>query len=132
MASTKTKKKATESRSFRAGLQFPIGRVERMIRQGSYSKRVSSGAPVYLAAVLEYITAEILELAGNSARDAKRARIIPRNIAIAIMNDEDLSKLLKETTIASGGVIPNIHSSLIPKSKKSKKSDSSASTASDY
>ena len=60
-----------KSRSSRAGLQFPVGRVHRFLRKGNYAKRVGAGAPVYLAAVLEYLTAEILELAGNAARDNK-------------------------------------------------------------
>ncbi|KAK7918833.1 hypothetical protein WMY93_010117 [Mugilogobius chulae] len=61
-----------KSRSSRAGLQFPVGRVHRLLRKGNYAERVGAGAPVYLAAVLEYLTAEILELAGNAARDNKR------------------------------------------------------------
>ncbi|XP_041038163.1 histone H2A-beta, sperm-like isoform X3 [Carcharodon carcharias] len=65
------------SRSSRAGLQFPVGRVHRLLRKGNYAERVGAGAPVYLAAVLEYLTAEILELAGNAARDNKKTRIIP-------------------------------------------------------
>ena len=64
----KAKGKA-KSRSSRAGLQFPVGRVHRFLRKGNYAARVGAGAPVYLAAVLEYLTAEILELAGNAARD---------------------------------------------------------------
>ena len=60
-----------KSRSSRAGLQFPVGRVHRLLRKGHYAERVGAGAPVYLAAVLEYLTAEILELAGNAARDNK-------------------------------------------------------------
>ena len=67
-----------KSRSSRAGLQFPVGRVHRLLRKGNYAERVGAGAPVYLAAVLEYLTAEILELAGNAARDNKKTRIIPR------------------------------------------------------
>ncbi|XP_023390175.1 histone H2A type 1-H, partial [Pteropus vampyrus] len=61
-----------KTRSSRAGLQFPVGRVHRLLRKGNYAERVGAGAPVYLAAVLEYLTAEILELAGNAARDNNR------------------------------------------------------------
>ncbi|KAL0984561.1 hypothetical protein UPYG_G00143310 [Umbra pygmaea] len=49
-----------KTRSSRAGLQFPVGRVHRLLRKGNYAERVGAGAPVYLAAVLEYLTAEIL------------------------------------------------------------------------
>ena len=108
-------KKKTTSRSSKAGLQFPVGRIGRFLKAGKYSQRVGAGAPVYLAAVLEYLTAEVLELAGNAARDNKKARIIPRHIQLAVRNDEELNKLLGEVTIASGGVLPNIHAVLLPK-----------------
>ncbi len=85
-----------------------------------YASRVGAGAPVYLAAVLEYLAAEILELAGNAARDNKKTRIIPRHIQLAVRNDEELSKLLSGVTIAAGGVLPNIHSVLLPKNTAKK------------
>ncbi|CAL8464916.1 g4451 [Coccomyxa elongata] len=107
----KTAKKAV-SRSSKAGLQ--------------YASRIGAGAPVYLAAVLEYLAAEILELAGNAARDNKKTRIIPRHIQLAVRNDEELSKLLAGVTIASGGVLPNIHSVLLP-AKSGKKTSGSVS-----
>ncbi len=106
--------KAT-SRSAKAGLQFPVGRVARYLRKGGYSTRIGAGAPVYMAAVLEYLAAEILELAGNAARDNKKNRIVPRHIQLAVRNDEELNKLLGKVTIASGGVLPNIHAVLMPK-----------------
>ncbi|XP_063399802.1 uncharacterized protein LOC134684527 [Mytilus trossulus] len=103
----KAKAKA-KSRSSRAGLQFPVGRIHRLLRKGNYAERVGAGAPVYLAAVLEYLAAEVLELAGNAARDNKKSRIIPRHLQLAIRNDEELNKLLSGVTIAQGGVLPNI------------------------
>ncbi|XP_067236594.1 histone H2AX-like [Chanodichthys erythropterus] len=104
-----------KTRSSRAGLQFPVGRVHRLLRKGNYAERVGAGAPVYLAAVLEYLTAEILELAGNAARDNKKTRIIPRHLQLAVRNDEELNKLLGGVTIAQGGVLPNIQAVLLPK-----------------
>ena len=110
----KAKSKA-KTRSFRAGLQFPVGRVHRYLKRGNYAERIGAGAPVYLAAVLEYLSAEILELAGNAARDNKKSRIIPRHLQLAVRNDEELSKLLAGVTIAQGGVLPNIQAVLLPK-----------------
>eukprot|EP00591_Stephanopyxis_turris_P006629 CAMPEP_0195509996 /NCGR_PEP_ID=MMETSP0794_2-20130614/2774_1 /TAXON_ID=515487 /ORGANISM="Stephanopyxis turris, Strain CCMP 815" /LENGTH=124 /DNA_ID=CAMNT_0040637339 /DNA_START=227 /DNA_END=601 /DNA_ORIENTATION=+ len=103
------------SSSAKAGLQFPVGRIGRYLKQGQYATRTGAGAPVYLAAVLEYLCAEILELAGNAARDNKKSRIVPRHLTLAVKNDEELNKLLGHATIASGGVLPNIHAVLLPK-----------------
>uniref|UniRef100_A0A8D0E8C6 Histone H2A n=1 Tax=Salvator merianae TaxID=96440 RepID=A0A8D0E8C6_SALMN len=108
-----------KSRSSRAGLQFPVGRVHRLLRRGHYAERVGAGAPVYLAAVLEYLTAEILELAGNAARDNRKTRIVPRHVQLAVRNDEELSRLLGRVTIAQGGVLPNIPAALLPRKSAS-------------
>jgi len=110
------------SRSARAGIQFPVGRIARYLKRGKYSERVGSGAPVYIAAVLEYLAAEVLELAGNAARDNKKTRIIPRHIQLAVRNDEELAKLMRNATIASGGVIPQINDKLLPPTKTKKES----------
>eukprot|EP00920_Eleutheroschizon_duboscqi_P034349 GHVT01082527.1.p1 GENE.GHVT01082527.1~~GHVT01082527.1.p1 ORF type:complete len:155 (+),score=36.17 GHVT01082527.1:32-466(+) len=106
------------TKSAKSGLQFPVGRIGRYLKKGRFAKRVGAGAPVYLAAVLEYLCAEILELAGNAARDHKKTRIIPRHIQLAVRNDEELSRFLGSVTIASGGVMPSIHSVLLKKPGK--------------
>ncbi|GJV75383.1 histone H2A.1 [Tanacetum coccineum] len=93
-------------KAVKAGLQFPVGRIGRLLKKGRYAQRTGSGAPIYLAAVLEYLAAEVLELAGNAARDNKKTRINPRHLLLAVRNDE---------TIASGGVLPNINPVLLPK-----------------
>jgi histone H2A len=121
----KVGKGGSTSKSSKAGLQFPVARVGRYLKKGKYATRVGAGAPVYLAAVLEYLCAEILELAGNAARDNKKSRIIPRHIQLAVRNDEELNKLLGSVTIASGGVLPNIHAVLLPKKTKGAKSSAS-------
>ncbi|GMG99732.1 hypothetical protein Nepgr_001572 [Nepenthes gracilis] len=108
------RKKAIQ-KSARAGLQFPVGRIARYLKKGRYAQRTGTGAPIYLAAVLEYLAAEVLELAGNAARDNKKTRINPRHVLLAVRNDEELGKLLQGVTIPSGGVLPNINAVLLPK-----------------
>ncbi|XP_078002249.1 histone H2A-like [Phascolarctos cinereus] len=90
------------SRSYRAGLQFPVGRIYKYLKAGNYAERISAEAPIFLAAVMEYLTAELLELSGNVAQANKKTRISPRHIQLALHNDEELHKLLAGTTIPEG------------------------------
>jgi histone H2A len=110
-------KKTARSRSSKAGIQFPVGRIGRYLKEGRYARRIGSGAPVYLAAVLEYLIAEIIELAGNAAKEQKKQRIVPRHIQLAIRNDEELNRFVGGVTIASGGVMPHIHAQLVKPTK---------------
>ncbi|KAI7746726.1 hypothetical protein M8C21_012769 [Ambrosia artemisiifolia] len=84
------KRKKSVTKSTKAGLKFPVGRIARYLKKGRYAKRIGSSAPVYLAAVLEYLAAEVLELAGNAALDNKKARINPRHVTVAVRIDKEL------------------------------------------
>lgn len=99
-------KKNPMSRASRAGLQFPVGRIHRMMKNRIPADgRVASNAAIYVAAILEYLTAEVLELAGNASKDMKVKRITPRHLLLAIRGDEELDKLLRGV-VAGGGVVP--------------------------
>lgn len=53
-------KKKPISRSARAGLQFPVGRIHRLLKgRATANGRVGATAAVYTAAILEYLTAEV-------------------------------------------------------------------------
>ncbi|GAA5999336.1 hypothetical protein JCM5350_002074 [Sporobolomyces pararoseus] len=116
-----TGEKKAVSKSTRAGLVFPVGRIHRLLKKGNYAQRLSGTAAVYVGSVLEYLAAEILELAGNAARDNKKRRIIPRHLQLAIKNDDELDRLLGNCLLSEGGVLPHIHSNLLPKKEPKKK-----------
>ncbi|CAI0551210.1 unnamed protein product [Linum tenue] len=123
-------RKKAVSKSARAGLQFPVGRVFRFLKKGRYAQRYGAGSPIYLAAVLEYLAAEVIffrsdSLAFRSIILFSENRINPRHLLLAVRNDEELGKLLQGVTIASGGVLPNINPVLLPKKKISESSSAS-------
>ncbi|XP_019534426.1 histone H2A-beta, sperm [Aedes albopictus] len=125
----KTVSKTKQTKSSRAGLAFPVGRITTALKKGQYADRIGTGAGIYMAAALEYLMAEVLELAGNAAKDNKKSRIVPRHIQLAVRNDDELSQLLKHVSISQGGVLPNIHTVLLPKGTQIKKAAAMGSDA---
>ena len=95
--------KKNKSRPRRAGLLFPVGRIHRLCRKGPWvGSRIGAGAPVYLAAVMEYLAAELLEQAGLVARFGRTGRISPRHIKMAVKRDQELDMLCKGVDMAGG------------------------------
>jgi histone H2A len=108
------------SSSKKAGTMMPVGRLNRMIKQGRYASRTGRSAGVFMAAVLEYITAEVLELAGNICLDRKHRIITPKDINIGVRGDEELQKLMSSACISQGSNPTGINEALVQK-KKGKK-----------
>ncbi|CAD7930938.1 unnamed protein product [Amoebophrya sp. A25] len=97
------------NRSKRAGIIFPVVKVHRELKGMIPNKnRVNQQCSVYLAAVMEYVMAELLEIAGNTAKNNKKKRINPRHLMLSIKQDDELNTLIR-ATIAGGGVLPSKH-----------------------
>ncbi|KAH0510806.1 histone H2A-Bbd type 1-like [Microtus ochrogaster] len=89
------RQKCNISRSARAQLNFSVSRIERFLREGNFSQRLSPSAPVFLAGVLEYLTADVLRLSVKEAQASGRKRITPEHISWAVENDKHLRKIFK-------------------------------------
>jgi histone H2A len=119
------------SQSKKAGLLFPVGRIGSLLRKGQYARRVGASGAVYLAAVVEYLVAELLELTVKAAKPAagKKAatRLSPRTLTLAVRHDEDLGALLQNVTLSRGGVLPAVNKALSKQQNKAKKSSATPS-----
>jgi len=111
----KNVKKKPVTKSKRSGLVFPVARLTRKLKKGRYARHIAAGAGVYMAAVLEYLTAEVLELSGGFTKKWKKHRIIPRAILLTLRMDYELEELCRGTIIPQGGTRPFIHNALLPK-----------------
>lgn len=118
------------SRSARAGLQFPVGKFNKRFR--SPKSIETKACPVVRAALAEYIAAELLELAGNAARDNRKQRITRRWVSLAVLTDVEFKQVFGTTSIIGGSKPLDMMPQLLPskkgKSGKRRKRKSFAST----
>ena len=110
-------KKESKRAQIHAGLVFPVGRINSAIKKTRLFKNVSPLAGIAATAVLEYLTAEIMEIT-HAAMPAEKKRMTNRAIILRIQDDVELADLLKNTISANTGVRPCIHRSLIPKKRE--------------
>lgn len=117
------------TRQEKAGISFPPSLLEKFLRDfGNSNLMVSDSAPVCLAAIVQYLTGEILELAVESASINNRVRITIRDLEMGIRHDDELNEFFVRNNMSflGGGSVPYIHPSLIvkkPKKKNTKKKD---------
>lgn len=101
-------KKAAASRSSKAGLTMPVSRVNRHLKLSRVTERVGCTTPVFMACVLEYVMAEVLELAGNQCLKEKRKRVSVADIVYAIRTDKELHKLTEGFRFFTGDKLQNV------------------------
>ncbi|KAM6284677.1 histone H2A-like [Spheniscus humboldti] len=104
-------KKSRSSRSSRAGLLFPVSRVERQLRRGHFAERFGARAPVYLAAVLQWVTHKAMDMAGKISKKSKQQRISPSHLQMAVRKSSVLKQLLR-------GGMPRRHGRAVPQSQR--------------
>ena len=97
----------------RAGLQFHPEHIVRLVDQP-----MTEQAAVGFAAAIEYLVAELVEVAGLQ-QEASVARIVPHHILEGVLKDVELSGLLGKCCIRSGGVLQNISPAFFPLIKDS-------------
>ena len=110
--SGKNTRKKPVSGNVKAGTLYPVGRLNRLLKEARLAERTSSSAGAFMAGVLEYLTAEILELAGDVCEQSKKKTISPKHINLGIRNDEEFQKLIHHVTIAAGSVPVRVHEDL--------------------
>jgi histone H3 len=121
---TNKEKHNGSSRQNKAGIIFPPSIAEKFLRDFDYSNiMVNKSAPICFAAALEYITAELLELAVIVAKDNKRVRITIRDMELGVRQDNGMDRLFKKLNLSfiGGGVTPFVHESLIVKKTRKKR-----------
>ena len=102
------------------GSTFSLGRMASYCKNGKYSERIGAGTPIYLAAVLEYLVFEILELASAEAAKDGKKRISPTHIMKAVKNDPELHRLI-QGQFCNAGFAPRIKPVANSNGKKGKK-----------
>ena len=81
-----------------------------MLRNAKYTKRTGKGAAISIAAAMEYLVAEILDISGETCKKMKKKRLIPRHIEIGVRADLELSRMFKNKTFRNSGRPIYIHS----------------------
>ncbi|XP_075273812.1 histone H2A type 1-like [Opisthocomus hoazin] len=100
-------RKSRCSRSSRAGLLFPVSRVDRQLRSGRFAERVGAQAPVFLAAVLQWVTRQAMDVAGRASKRSKQQCISPSHLQTAVRESSALKRLLRGGVHwRRGGTVP--------------------------
>lgn len=114
-------KKSRSSRSSRAGLLFPVSRIDRQLRRGHFAERLGARAPVFLAAVLQWVTHKTMDMAGRISKKSNQQRISPGHLQMAVRNSSALRQLLLGKPRHHSRAVPHSQRMASPSKKKAAK-----------
>jgi histone H2A len=121
------------TQSERAGVLFPVGRIQSMFRNQNVASRVSPTAAVATAVVMQSVAEDLLKGATKQRKDAKVARITPHHVRLALdlPAAAHLARLFHGSSaiVAHGGVSEHIDAALLPKVSGKRKAEASAPAA---
>jgi len=97
----KTTKTKSISQSSRAGVIFPVARIRSKLKKNAYgpTTRVSASSAVYMAAVMEYLSREVIIFSVEQMKEDNKKRLLPKHITSAINTDPDFPRLLYDVDI---------------------------------
>ena len=93
--------------SVKKGSKYSVSRITHFCKNGRFAERIGAGTPIYLSAVLEYLTSEIVMLAAQEAKAEGTSRLKPRHIMLAIRKDPELNKYFGDGVFSEAGVLPS-------------------------
>ena len=104
------------------GLLFDCYKMRRRMLASRVGRKIKPEAAVYMAAVLEYLAAEVtgfevffllvinlsnpqfhfkvMEIAGDAAKQMKKKRILPRHLKVAVDGDPEIAKLFEDANVS--------------------------------
>lgn len=109
------------AKSTRAGLIFPVGRIYRHLRKGSFAKRIRVKAAVFLTASIQYMVEEVLELAGDVSSRLNYVRVTPRHVMYACRQDTELRQFFQHVIFSQAGTMPKILPEILRKKTNKRK-----------
>lgn len=99
-------RKHPQSKSSRAKLSLPVGRIHSMLVKGGYAKRMGATAAVSLAAIMENMVRRVLNGAMVNMQAEKKFRINPRHILYGVHAEKELKDMFGKIAILKAGTVP--------------------------
>lgn len=102
-------------RSAQAGVFLPVGRIDTFLRKGSFAKRISPGASVYMCGALDFVMQAIIAHGISNLRMGRRKRLRPQDIRAVfdrIVPFDEFSIRNMKPVFRGGGARAQIHPNL--------------------
>lgn len=113
------KKKAPMRKEAKAGILFPVGKINKRMAKSGWTDRVGGTAPIWVAAVCDYLAREVVDATAKACKDGgKHKRIQPRDVILAIRNDPDLNRVFAGVKVLVGDKLKGVSDEIVCEADK--------------